>query len=78
MTQPPYRPMKSQAIEAMIDLLTMAVPLLGEVPHHARAGHLLTAAAWLRRARRTMRDCQDLIEIEILEQDDERGREVKK
>lgn len=69
-----YQPMRSQALEQMIELLTEAVPLVADVPHHAGDGHLLTAAAWLRRARRTFRDCQDLIELEILEQDEERGK----
>ena len=64
-------------LEKVLDRMAEGIDLVGQSGHSIAEGYLKTAAAWLRRGRRIMREAQDLLELAILEMEGGNGDEGK-
>lgn len=56
--------------DQLLMMLTDAIQLVAKTGTAARDDRLLTASAWLRRARKLFREAQDLLELAILEREE--------
>ena len=56
-------------LEAILEHMGDAVNMIADSGEQIGEGRLLTAAAWLRRGRRILRDAQDLLGVEIRNQE---------
>ena len=63
--------------DSLISTLSEAVDLVGQSVALVDTDKLRTAREWLKRSRRLIRQGQEILELEIMDREDEKGGGVK-